>query len=176
MATDRSTQDSNLVPGKKWSGHGPDGLTDRQRYCVTLMARGATNQEIAKALDTHHTVISSYRTNPLVRAAVLNAQADMITQSAERYGEITEAGNNALRYLDSVVNDDEANTRDRVNAAKALLVHSTAFSEQHLLSRQIANLERKLFKIGEDPEGGYLPSIDGFPPTLDDAAVDVKAE
>jgi len=161
----------NMTPGNKKEGNiGPDGLTDRQRYCVALFAKGATNREVAKAVDAHPSYISQYRRNPVVRAAVLNAQAEMMQLSADKINQIAEAGSNALRYLDSVVNDPGEETRDRVNAAKALLAHSTAFTEQQILARQIANLERKLFRIGEEDQDN---SINAYLPELEAASIDV---
>jgi len=164
----------HLTPGgNKEAQIGPDGLTDRQRYCVALFARGATNREVAKAIDSNPSYISQYRRNPIVRAAVLNAQAEMMQLSADKINLIAEAGSNALMYLDSVVNDPEEATRDRVNAAKALLAHSTAFSEQQILARQVANLERKLFRIGEPDQDN---SINGYLPELEAASINVTAK
>jgi predicted transcriptional regulator len=142
---------------------GADGLTNRQREAVRMFAIGMTNQQIADALDVSEPMVSLYRSNPIVRAAVLHQQAEVlqadISQTVEGNGMLADA----IRVCHSILMREDESSRDRIAAAKVIVGHAAVHGERKMLERQIANLELKLFNITVDPGSGetkYLPPME----------------
>ena len=53
----------------------------------------------------------------------------------------------AIKLLDSIINDPEARNTDRIAAARTLMSGAQAYQERKILERQINDLERQLLRF-----------------------------
>lgn len=139
-----------------------DGLTERQRLAVDLLARGKTIREVARTLNVSERTIFSYRQKPQVQRAIFNTQQQLMGEAA---GQNISVSPLAIQTLTAIVSDPEARDADRIAASKALLGHATAFTERRVLERQLADLEKQLVAVLSSERATRItPEIDDAEP------------
>lgn len=128
-----------------------DGLNERQRIAVHLLAQGKTVRETARQLGVSEKTIWSYRQKPQVQNAIYFLQTEMLNEGGGR--SITSIPE-AMTCLKAIVVDPEARDADKIAASKALINSANSFAERRILERQIADLEATLRNLiqGADDE------------------------
>jgi len=152
------------MPGPKRSYI--DGLRERERLAVDLLARGKTIREVARSLDVSERTIWNYRRKPEVQRAIFSLQQELMAQSG---GQSLSMVPQALETLTEIMNDPNARHSDRIAASRTLINGAQGFSERKILERQLADLERQLLAtlatraddpIPESDLDPLLPSAD----------------
>lgn len=118
-----------------------DGLTERQRLAVHLLAQGKTIRETARQLGVSEKTVWSYRQRPAVQNAIYFLQTEMMNEGG---GRSLTAIPEAMTCLKAIVADPEARDADKIAASKALISSANSFAERRILERQIADLEATL--------------------------------
>lgn len=127
------------MPGAKRSHI--DGLRERERLAVDLLARGKTIREVARSLEVSERTIWNYRRRPEVQRAIFNLQQELMSQSS---GQSLSVVPEAIEVLTAIMNNPEARDADRIAASRTLISGAQGFSERKILERQLADLERQL--------------------------------
>ncbi len=147
-----------------------DGLTERQRLAVHLLAQGKTIRETARQLGVSERTIWCYRQRPAVQNAIYFVQTEMINEGGGRsLTSIPEA----MRCLKEIVADPEARDADKIAASRALINSANSFAERRILERQIADLESTLRNLlgGKSTPESAAPEVP-LDPLLASAAPD----
>lgn len=118
-----------------------DGLNERQRLAVHLLAQGKTIRDVARSLNVSEKTIYNYRQKPEIQTAIFFVQTEMINEGGGR--SITSIPE-AMSCLKTIVTDPEARDADKIAASKALISSANTFAERRMLERQIADLEATL--------------------------------
>ena len=153
--------------------YGPDGLNERQRIAANFLARGTTIREIARKLGVSEKAVYTWRQRPAVQQAVARIQQELLSETG---GMNISTIPDAIKVLDSIINDEDARAADRISAARTLMSGAQAYQERRILERQIADLERQLLRLTPltdaettavaappediDPDDLLLPSAD----------------
>lgn len=127
------------MPGAKRSHI--DGLRERERLAVDLLARGKTIRHVARELGLAERTIWNYRQRPEVQRAIFNLQQELISETG---GQSLHTVPEALKVLTDIMNDPEARDADRIAASRTLISGAQGFSERKIIERQLADLERQL--------------------------------
>ena len=126
-----------------------DGLAERERLAVNLLARGKTNRDVAKSIGVTERTVYNWRQRPAVQRAIFAQQQELIDDSqAQGIDVIPEA----VQTLVEIMNDPEARASDRIAASRALISGAHAYQERKLLERTIADLEHQLYARLLEPE------------------------
>lgn len=146
-----------------------DGLHERQRLAVDLLARGKTCKEVARALNINERTLYSWRKKPAVQRAIYATQQELMDSGG---GQGITVVPQAVATLTEIMNNPEARAADRIAASRALISGASAFQERKLLERTIADLESQIYgltairrnpepdpeTVDLDPELALLPS------------------
>lgn len=143
-----------------------DGLTDRQRLAVRLLAQGRTIREVARNLNVSEKTIWNYRRQPAVQKAIVQHQTQLIEEGG---GQSVTSIPQAMTCLQAIVNDPDARDADRIAASKAILSAANSFGERQLLERKLRDLEEALRSYGTD-EATVVTAIEALDPLLPSAA------
>lgn len=151
-----------------------DGLADRERLAVNLLARGKTNREVAQTIGVTERTVYAWRQKPAVQRAIFEQQQELIdTSQGQGINVIPEA----MQTLVSIMNDPDARPADRIAASRALINGAHAYQERKLLERTISDLEHQLYgRLEAVTEEEFLPEYDteaervasSNPPEFDD--------
>lgn len=141
-----------------------DGLTERQRLAVFLLAQGKTIRETARQLGVSEKTIWVYRQKTAVQNAIYFLQTEMMNESGGR--SITSIPE-AMTCLKAIVVDPEARDADKIAASKALISSANSFAERRILERQIADLEATLRNLmsGRDADATIEEPLDPLLPS-----------
>lgn len=138
-----------------------DGLTNRQRLAVDLLARGHTVRHVARELNVTERTIHAYRRRPTVMKAVLRAQEDLMTQGASRgVSTIPEA----VETLTEIMNNPQARDADRIAASKALMSGADAYAQRKIMERKLRDLEALLRELTGSEASDFSESFDDDEP------------
>ena len=140
-----------------------DGLNERQRLAVNLLARGKTLRDICRAINITERTLYGWRQKPEVQAAIFKAQQELINDTEAQGLNVIP---NAISTLASIMNDPEARASDRVAASRALINGAHIFQERKLLERTIADLETQLFGAPRSPQTDF-PTFPPLPDFID---------
>ena len=146
--------------------YGSDGLNERQRIAANYLARGTTIRETARKIGVSEKSVYSWRQRPAVQQAIARIQQELLSETG---GMNISTIPDAIRLLDSIINDTEARNTDRIAAARTLMSGAQAYQERKILERQINDLERQLlrFTATQNAATNATP-IDPIDPTEDD--------
>jgi transposase-like protein len=153
--------------------YGPDGLNERQRIAANFLARGTSIRETARKIGVSEKAVYNWRQRPAVQHAIARIQQDLLSETG---GMNISTIPDAIKVLDSIINDEDARAADRISAARTLMSGAQAYQERRILERQIADLERQLLRLTApadvettavaappddiDPDDLLLPSAD----------------
>jgi transposase-like protein len=150
--------------------YGPDGLNERQRIAANFLARGTSIRETARKIGVSEKAVYNWRQRPAVQQAISRIQQDLLSETG---GMNISTIPDAIKVLDSIINDEDARAADRISAARTLMSGAQAYQERRILERQIADLERQLLRLTApadvettaqpadiDPDDLLLPSAD----------------
>lgn len=152
--------------------YGSDGLNERQRIAANYLARGTTIRETARKIGVSEKSVYSWRQRPAVQQAIARIQQELLSETG---GMNISTIPDAIKLLDSIINDPEARNTDRIAAARTLMSGAQAYQERKILERQINDLERQLLRFTATQEAAT--NATPIDPTEDDdllldAAVD----
>jgi transposase-like protein len=146
--------------------YGSDGLNERQRIAANYLARGTTIRETARKIGVSEKSVYLWRQRPAVQQAIARIQQELLSETG---GMNISTIPDAIKLLDSIINDPEARNTDRIAAARTLMSGAQAYQERKILERQINDLERQLlrFTATQNAATNATP-IDPIDPTEDD--------
>ena len=146
--------------------YGSDGLNERQRIAANYLARGTTIRETARKIGVSEKSVYLWRQRPAVQQAIARIQQELLSETG---GMNISTIPDAIKLLDSIINDTEARNTDRIAAARTLMSGAQAYQERKILERQINDLERQLlrFTATQNAATNATP-IDPIDPTEDD--------
>ena len=121
--------------------YGSDGLNERQRIAANYLARGTTIRETARKIGVSEKSVYSWRQRTAVQQAIARIQQELLSETG---GMNISTIPDAIKLLDSIINDTEARNTDRIAAARTLMSGAQAYQERKILERQINDLERQL--------------------------------
>lgn len=121
-----------------------DGLRDRERLAVELLARGKTTREVSRTLNVSEKTIWNYRQKPRVQRAIFNLQQELMSTSG---GQSINVVPDAITVLTEIMNDPNARATDRIAASRTLMNGANAFTERKVLERQLSDLEQQLINV-----------------------------
>lgn len=124
--------------------YGSDGLNERQRIAANYLARGTTIRETARKIGVSEKSVYSWRQRPAVQQAIARIQQELLSETG---GMNISTIPDAIKLLDSIINDTEARNTDRIAAARTLMSGAQAYQERKILERQINDLERQLLRF-----------------------------
>ena len=124
--------------------YGSDGLNERQRIAANYLARGTTIRETARKIGVSEKSVYSWRQRTAVQQAIARIQQELLSETG---GMNISTIPDAIKLLDSIINDTEARNTDRIAAARALMSGAQAYQERKILERQINDLERQLLRF-----------------------------
>lgn len=124
--------------------YGSDGLNERQRIAANYLARGTTIRETARKIGVSEKSVYSWRQRPAVQQAIARIQQELLSETG---GMNISTIPDAIKLLDSIINDPEARNTDRIAAARTLMSGAQAYQERKILERQINDLERQLLRF-----------------------------
>ena len=124
--------------------YGSDGLNERQRIAANYLARGTTIRETARKIGVSEKSVYSWRQRPAVQQAIARIQQELLSETG---GINISTIPDAIKLLDSIINDTEARNTDRIAAARTLMSGAQAYQERKILERQINDLERQLLRF-----------------------------
>lgn len=142
-----------------------DGLTDRQRLAVRLLAQGRTIREVARSLNVSEKTIWNYRQQPAVQKAIVQQQTQLIEEGG---GQSVTSIPQAMTCLQQILNDPEARDSDRIAASKAILGAANSFGERQLLERKLRDLEEALRSYGTE-DATVITTVEALDPLLPSA-------
>lgn len=145
-----------------------DGLREKERVAVDLLARGKTCREVARALEISERCLYTWRKRPAVQRAIFDLQREFADESGAQGLTVMPA---AILTLTEIMNDPNARAADRISASRALLNGAAAYQERKVLERTVSDLESQLFglvdsvkakaaEITEDELLELMPSAD----------------
>lgn len=142
-----------------------DGLRDRERLAVDLLARGKTCREVARTLNISERTLYTWRKRPQVQRAIYSLQQELLDSGGGQGITVVPA---AVSTLTEIMNNPEARDSDRIAASRALISGAQAFQERKMLERTIADLETQLYGMVQEsappedkaPDLTLLPSAD----------------
>lgn len=141
-----------------------DGLRERERIAVELLARGKTCREVARSLNISERTLYAWRKRPAVQRAVYGQQQDLIDAGG---GQGITVVPMAVATLTEIMNNPEARASDRIAASRALISGAQAFQERKMLERTIADLEQQLYGMSEEAQSPEpVPGSDTLDPDL----------
>lgn len=146
--------------------YGSDGLNERQRIAANYLARGTTIRETARKIGVSEKSVYLWRQRTAVQQAIARIQQELLSETG---GMNISTIPDAIKLLDSIINDTEARNTDRIAAARTLMSGAQAYQERKILERQINDLERQLlrFTATQNAATNATP-IDPIDPTEDD--------
>lgn len=146
--------------------YGSDGLNERQRIAANYLARGTTIRETARKIGVSEKSVYLWRQRVAVQQAIARIQQELLSETG---GMNISTIPDAIKLLDSIINDPEARNTDRIAAARTLMSGAQAYQERKILERQINDLERQLlrFTATQNAATNATP-IDPIEPTEDD--------
>ena len=146
--------------------YGTDGLNECQRIAANYLARGTTIRETARKIGVSEKSVYLWRQRPAVQQAIARIQQELLSETG---GMNISTIPDAIKLLDSIINDPEARNTDRIAAARTLMSGAQAYQERKILERQINDLERQLlrFTATQNAATNATP-IDPIDPTEDD--------
>lgn len=124
--------------------YGSDGLNERQRIAANYLARGCTIRETARKIGVSEKSVYSWRQRTAVQQAIARIQQELLSETG---GMNISTIPDAIKLLDSIINDTEARNTDRIAAARTLMSGAQAYQERKILERQINDLERQLLRF-----------------------------
>ena len=124
--------------------YGSDGLNERQRIAANYLARGTTIRETARKIGVSEKSVYSWRQRTAVQQAIAHIQQELLSETG---GMNISTIPDAIKLLDSIINDTEARNTDRIAAARTLMSGAQAYQERKILERQINDLERQLLRF-----------------------------
>jgi len=146
-----------------------DGLRERERTAVDLLARGKTCREVARALGISERTLYTWRQKTVVQRAIYALQQELLDAGG---GQGITVMPMAIATLTEIMSNPESRDADRIAASRALISGAQAFQERKMLERTIADLEKQLYGSSEshesqdetaltlDPDLALLPSAD----------------
>lgn len=155
--------------------YGSDGLNERQRIAANYLARGTTIRETARKIGVSEKSVYSWRQRPAVQQAIARIQQELLSETG---GMNISTIPDAIKLLDSIINDPEARNTDRIAAARTLMSGAQAYQERKILERQINDLERQLlrFTATQNAATNATPIDPIDPPEDDELLLDAAAE
>jgi transposase-like protein len=124
--------------------YGSDGLNERQRIAANYLARGTTIRETARKIGVSEKSVYLWRQRIAVQQAIARIQQELLSETG---GMNISTIPDAIKLLDSIINDTEARNTDRIAAARTLMSGAQAYQERKILERQINDLERQLLRF-----------------------------
>jgi transposase-like protein len=124
--------------------YGSDGLNERQRIAANYLARGTTIRETARKIGVSEKSVYSWRQRTAVQQAIARIQQELLSETG---GMNISTIPDAIKLLDSIINDTAARNTDRIAAARTLMSGAQAYQERKILERQINDLERQLLRF-----------------------------
>jgi transposase-like protein len=124
--------------------YGSDGLNERQRIAANYLARGTTIRETARKIGVSEKSVYLWRQRTAVQQAIARIQQELLSETG---GMNISTIPDAIKLLDSIINDPEARNTDRIAAARTLMSGAQAYQERKILERQINDLERQLLRF-----------------------------
>jgi transposase-like protein len=155
--------------------YGSDGLNERQRIAANYLARGTTIRETARKIGVSEKSVYLWRQRVAVQQAIARIQQELLSETG---GMNISTIPDAIKLLDSIINDPEARNTDRIAAARTLMSGAQAYQERKILERQINDLERQLlrFTATQNAATNATP-IDPIDPTeADELLLDAAAD
>lgn len=134
-----------------------DGLRERERLAVDLLARGKTCREVARTLNISERTLYSWRKRPAVQRAIYALQQELLDAGG---GQGITVVPMAVATLTEIMNDPEAKAADRIAASRTLLTGAQAFQERKLLERTISDLEHQLYGLMNETPPPELDQVD----------------
>jgi len=119
---------------------GESGLTERKRRFVSLMAQGTTQYGAAVEMGISERQARRMYGDPLVRAAIRDAQRDALENATRRLAAGTVG---ALGVIWSILRDDKMGPYVRLRAAEMWLSAVFRFAELYDLDARISALEQQ---------------------------------
>jgi transposase-like protein len=146
--------------------YGSDGLNERQRIAANYLARGTTIRETARKIGVSEKSVYLWRQRTAVQQAIARIQQELLSETG---GMNISTIPDAIKLLDTIINDPEARNTDRIAAARTLMSGAQAYQERKILERQINDLERQLlrFTATQNAATNATP-IDSIDPTEND--------
>lgn len=129
-----------------------DGLNERERIVVQMLAAGNTCRATAIKAGITERAVYNIRQKKVVQDAIYAAQAEMFdSPGAQGMSLLPEV----IRTLQGIVRDPEARSSDRIQASRVLIASANEYQARRMLERKIRDLERRLFATTHiDPEVG----------------------
>ena len=155
--------------------YGSDGLNERQRIAANYLARGTTIRETARKIGVSEKSVYLWRPRVAVQQAIARIQQELLSETG---GMNISTIPDAIKLLDSIINDPEARNTDRIAAARTLMSGAQAYQERKILERQINDLERQLlrFTATQNAATNATPIDPIDPPEDDELLLDAAAE
>ena len=155
--------------------YGSDGLNERQRIAANYLARGTTIRETARKIGVSEKSVYLWRQRVAVQQAIARIQQELLSETG---GMNISTIPDAIKLLDSIINDPEARNTDRIAAARTLMSGAQAYQERKILERQINDLERQLlrFTATQNAATNATPIDPIDPPEDDEILLDAAAE
>ena len=110
--------------------YGSDGLNERQRIAANYLARGTTIRETARKIGVSEKSVYLWRQRPAVQQAIARIQQELLSETG---GMNISTIPDAIKLLDSIINDPEARNTDRIAAARTLMSGAQAYQERKIL-------------------------------------------
>ena len=155
--------------------YGSDGLNERQRIAANYLARGTTIRETARKIGVSEKSVYLWRQRVAVQQAIARIQQELLSETG---GMNISTIPDAIKLLDSIINDPEARNTDRIAAARTLMSGAQAYQERKILERQINDLERQLlrFTATQNAATNATPIDPIDPPEDDELLLDAAAD
>ena len=130
--------------------HWHDGLNERERIIVQMLAAGNTIRAAAIKAGVSEKTVYNYRQRRHVQDAIYASQIETF----EGQGSGAELLPEVVKVLRSIVNDPEARPSARIQASRTLITSANDYAARRGLERQIRDLETRLFGATVTPEPG----------------------
>jgi putative ubiquitin-RnfH superfamily antitoxin RatB of RatAB toxin-antitoxin module len=143
--------------------HWHDGLNERERIVVQMLAAGNTIRAAAIKAGVSEKTVYNYRQRRHVQDAIYASQIETF----EGKGNGAELLPEVVGVLREIVNDPEARAADRIQASRTLIQSANDYAARRGLERQIRDLETRLFGAPVTPEPGEA-HLQGTSFTADD--------
>ena len=130
--------------------HWHDGLNERERIIVQMLAAGNTIRAAAIKAGVSEKTVYNYRQRRHVQDAIYASQIETF----EGHGSGAELLPEVVKVLRSIVNDPLARPSDRIQASRILIASANDYAARRGLERQIRDLETRLFGSPVTPEPG----------------------
>jgi hypothetical protein len=162
--------------------HWHDGLNERERIVVQMLAAGNTLRATAIKAGVSEKTVYNYRQRRHVQDAIYTHQIETFeggSSGAELLPEV-------VSVLRSIVSSPDSRDADRIQASRTLIQSANEYAARRGLERQIRDLETRLFgaPVSPEPGEGHMQgasfSDDELtdPPEVDpiDAVIDVEGQ